>query len=80
MQRDVNTTREEEMFSMCFSYIHCWETEVFAVGPPRGYVSNTEPNEMRMGIEGAQRSTKEYKGVTPRKEDFMCIVVTVRLL
>jgi hypothetical protein len=29
MQRAVNTTIEEEIFSMCFAYIHCWARDVF---------------------------------------------------
>jgi hypothetical protein len=34
----------------------------------------------RMRIEGVQRSTTEYNGVSLRKEDLMCAVVTLRLL
>jgi hypothetical protein len=29
MQRAVNTTIKEEAFSMLFTYIHCWATDVF---------------------------------------------------
>jgi hypothetical protein len=42
MQRAVNTTIEEEVFSVWFPYIHCWVTDVFSVGPPRDYVSKSE--------------------------------------
>jgi hypothetical protein len=35
MQRAVNTTVEEAVFSMSFAYIHCGATHVFSVDPPR---------------------------------------------
>jgi hypothetical protein len=44
MQRAVNTTREEEVFSVWFTY--CWATDVFSMGPPRDYISGTEQNQM----------------------------------
>jgi hypothetical protein len=44
MQRTVNTTTEEEMFSVWFIYIHCWAMDVFSMSPPQGYISSTEPN------------------------------------
>jgi hypothetical protein len=47
VQRAVNTTIEEEVFSMWFAYIHCWAKDVYSMGPPRDYVSGTEPNEIR---------------------------------
>jgi hypothetical protein len=40
MQRGVNTTIEEEVFSMCFAYIHCWATDVFSTGLLRDYISS----------------------------------------
>jgi hypothetical protein len=46
MQRAVNTTIEEEVFSMWFAYIHCCETHVFSTGPPRDYISGTEQTQM----------------------------------
>jgi hypothetical protein len=45
MQRAVNTTIEEEVFSMWFAYFHCWATDTFSMGPPRDHISGTEPNE-----------------------------------
>jgi hypothetical protein len=46
MQRAVNTTTEEEVFSMWIAYIHCWATEVSSMGPPRDYISGTEQNQV----------------------------------
>jgi hypothetical protein len=37
MQRAVNTTIKEELFSMWFSYIHCWATDVFYGSASRLY-------------------------------------------
>jgi hypothetical protein len=54
MQSAVNTI-EEEVFSMWFSYIHCWITDVFSTGPPRDYISGTKPNQGRGGGEETQR-------------------------
>jgi hypothetical protein len=34
VQRAINITIEEEVFSMYFAYIHCWATDVFSMGPP----------------------------------------------
>jgi hypothetical protein len=42
MQRTVNTTVEEGVFSMWFTYIHCWAMVVFSMGLPQGYISGTE--------------------------------------
>jgi hypothetical protein len=33
MQRGVNTTIEEAVFSMWFANIHFWATDVFSMGP-----------------------------------------------
>jgi hypothetical protein len=40
---------------MWFLYIHCWATDEFSFGPPRDYISSTEPNQIRMRSEGVQR-------------------------
>jgi hypothetical protein len=40
MQRALNNTTEQEVFSMWFAYIHCWTTDVFFTGPPRIYISS----------------------------------------
>jgi hypothetical protein len=40
MQRAVNTIVDEMVFLLWFAYIHCWTTDVFALGPPRDYVSS----------------------------------------
>jgi hypothetical protein len=40
MQRAVNETIEEEVFSKRLAYIHCWTTVVFTMGPPRDYISS----------------------------------------
>jgi hypothetical protein len=49
MQRAVNTTIEEDVFSMWFAYIHCWATDVFSMDLPRHYISGTEPSQEREG-------------------------------
>jgi hypothetical protein len=45
MQRAVNTTEEEEVFSMWFAYIHCWATDVYFMGPPRDCISSPIVNQ-----------------------------------
>jgi hypothetical protein len=40
MQGAVNTTTEEELFSMWFGYIFCWATDVFSMGPSRDCISS----------------------------------------
>jgi hypothetical protein len=40
MQRAENSTVEEEVFSMWSTYIHCWATKVFSMGPPQDYISS----------------------------------------
>jgi hypothetical protein len=45
MQRAVNTTIKEELFSIWFSYIHCWATDVFCIGPLRNYISSPVVNQ-----------------------------------
>jgi hypothetical protein len=45
MQRAINTTIEEEVFSTWFLYIYYLETDMFSVSPSRGYVCGTEPNQ-----------------------------------
>jgi hypothetical protein len=48
----VNTTVEEPVFSMWFSYIHCWATVVFSMGPPPDCISSTGQNEIRTRMDG----------------------------
>jgi hypothetical protein len=31
VQRAISRTYEEEVFSMWFAYVHCWETDVFSM-------------------------------------------------
>jgi hypothetical protein len=45
MQRAINKTIEEEVFSMWIAYIHCWATDVSSTGPPRDYVNIAVVNE-----------------------------------
>jgi hypothetical protein len=45
MQRAVNTTIEETMFSIWVAYIHCWATDVFSMDPPRDYISSLVVNQ-----------------------------------
>jgi hypothetical protein len=52
MQPAANKTIEKEVFSMWFAYIHCWATDEFSMDPPRDCISDTEPNQIRMRIEG----------------------------
>jgi hypothetical protein len=40
MQRAVNITIEEEVFSVWFVYIHCWANDVFSMGPPQDYINS----------------------------------------
>jgi hypothetical protein len=63
MQRTVNATIEKEVFSMWFTYIHCWAMDVFSVGAPRDYVSNTELNQ----IGKQERREENENGVSPRQ-------------
>jgi hypothetical protein len=48
MQRAVNATIEEAVFSMRFVYIHCRAKNVFSMVPPRDYISGAESNETRI--------------------------------
>jgi hypothetical protein len=45
MQRAVNTTKEDEAFSMWFAYIHCGATDVLSMGLPRDYISSLVVNQ-----------------------------------
>jgi hypothetical protein len=47
MQGAVNTTMEEEVFSMVFACIHFWATDVFSMDPLRDYTSSTGKNQIR---------------------------------
>jgi hypothetical protein len=48
MQSAVNTTLEEEVFSVWFAYIHCWATDVFSMGLLRDYICGIKLNQIRM--------------------------------
>jgi hypothetical protein len=52
MHRAVNTTIEEEVFSMWFTYIHCWATDVPSMCPPRGYISSPVVGKLVVGLKG----------------------------
>jgi hypothetical protein len=67
MQRAVNTTIDEEVFSMWFAYIHCWATDVFSVGPPRVYISRREPNQIRIERERKKKKNENEDGTSPRQ-------------
>jgi hypothetical protein len=45
MQRAVNTTLGEAVFSIWSAYVHCWATYVFSKGPPRDYISSPVVNQ-----------------------------------
>jgi hypothetical protein len=45
MQRALNTTIEEELFSVCFASIHCWATNVSSMDPPRDYTNSPVVNQ-----------------------------------
>jgi hypothetical protein len=65
MQRAVNTTIEEEVFSMWFAYIDRWATEVFSMGPPRDYISSPVVNlksVVERGREWSESSAVEEEG------------------
>jgi hypothetical protein len=49
MQRALNTSIEEKVFSMWFAYIHCWAKDVFSIGPPRDYISSPLVNQKSVG-------------------------------
>jgi hypothetical protein len=69
MQRAVNATIEEEMFSMSFIYIHCWATNMFSEGPSLNYISGTEPNQMRTENE-REREREWSESSAVKGEDF----------
>jgi hypothetical protein len=46
----------QEEFSMWFTYVQCWEMDVFCMGLPRDSISSTEQNE-----------NKNKNGVSPRQ-------------
>jgi hypothetical protein len=54
MQRSVNKTIGEEVFSMWFAYIHCWATDVFYMSAPRLY--------KRYGTESREREGERELG------------------
>jgi hypothetical protein len=44
MQRAVNTIAEE-VFSMLFAYMNCWETDILSMAPPPDYISSPVVNQ-----------------------------------
>jgi hypothetical protein len=67
MQRAVNTTLEEKMFSVWFAYIICGATDVFSAGPPRDYISDIEPDQIR--IENEREREREWSESSAVKEE-----------
>jgi hypothetical protein len=71
MQRAVNTTIEEKVFSISFAYIHCWATDVFSVVLLRDYICSVVLNQKSV-VEGERErseSLKEWIWVTVIKRD-----------
>jgi hypothetical protein len=64
MQRVVNTTIKEAIFSIWLAYIHCWATDVFSVGPPRDYISNPVVNQ-----ESVVEREQEWSEISAVKEE-----------
>jgi hypothetical protein len=69
MQHAVNTTTEDEVFSMWLAY--CWATDVFFMDPTRDHISCTEQKQVsrrtRMRMErvlGSQGRRIQLKIVT----------------
>jgi hypothetical protein len=48
---------------LCNAAVNIIEEAVFSMGPSRDYISSTKQNQIRMRIEGVQRSITEYNGV-----------------
>jgi hypothetical protein len=65
MQRAVNTTIEEEVFSMWFAYINCWAMDAFSMGPHRDYINSSVVQRER-GIRTLCGGGVEYSTVTLR--------------
>jgi hypothetical protein len=63
MERAVNTTIEEEAFSMWSAYTHYWATDVFSMDPHRNYKSGIEPN--HKGV----KTEREWSESTAVKEE-----------
>jgi hypothetical protein len=40
MQRAINKTKEEAIFSMWFVFIHCRATDMFSTDPSEDYISS----------------------------------------
>jgi hypothetical protein len=62
MQRAVNTTIEEEVFSIWFACIHFWAKDVFSMDPPQDYISSTAQNQIKK-----ERENKNENGKSPRQ-------------
>jgi hypothetical protein len=66
MQRAVNTTTEEEVFSKWVAYIHCWATDVLSMGPPRDYISSPVVNQK--SVVEPEREWSEFSAVEEEEE------------
>jgi hypothetical protein len=73
MQRVVNTAIEEEVFSMWFTYIHCWATGVFSMDPARDCICNPVVNQKSV-IE-REREWSESSAV--KEEGFGLLVIVI---
>jgi hypothetical protein len=63
MQRAVNATIEEEVFSMWFAYVHCWAKDVFSMGPLRDYISSPVVNQRSVVEREREREWGESSAV-----------------
>jgi hypothetical protein len=63
MQRAVNTTIVEEIFSMWFAYIHCGATDVFPMDPPKDYVSGMNRIKSKLRESVGEREWSESSAV-----------------
>jgi hypothetical protein len=67
MQRVANTTM---VFSVWFTYIHCWATEVFSIGPPRDYISSPVVNQKPVGEREREREREWSEYSADKLEGF----------
>jgi hypothetical protein len=70
MQCAVNTTTEEEVFSMWFAYIQCGATDVFSMDPPQDYKSGKEPNQIRTRERVTEREREWSEPMAVKEEGF----------
>jgi hypothetical protein len=66
MQHAVNTTTEEEAFSVWFEYINCWATDVLSMDSPGDYISSPVVNQKP--VLGREREWSESS--TVKEEGF----------